>query len=74
MLTETTRTVRFLGGSKDQCTWRGHDDPRQLLTVGRTYEVFAIKVSDSYTTLRLSAYPEMRFNSVMFEAADDNDD
>ena len=69
MLTETTRYVRFIGGTEAQATWNGGSDPRGVLRQGAVYEVLMIEVSGWYTPVRLVQCPTASFNSVMFEAA-----
>ena len=59
--------VKYKGCDQDQINFGGHDDPRKLLKIGKTYEVFKKEVHDWHTHLILKKFRDKRFNSVCFE-------
>lgn len=58
------RKIRCIDNSDD--TWvikgTGH-----LLTVGKVYTVIDIKIHSWYTKISLAEFPDVEFNSVLFE-------
>ncbi len=62
--------VRFIGATDQQVKWGNNDDPRCLLAIDRTYEVFKVEIHSWHTKLELLGFPNHRFNSVCFEVVE----
>lgn len=56
----------YTGCSEEQINWGGHDDPRQLLTIGEEYEQESKEVYSWHTKITLKGI-EGRFNSACFD-------
>jgi len=61
--------VKFIeeNPSQGQINWGGHDNPKDILTVGKTYTIDVTDVRSSHTKVFLEEVPGKQFNSVWFE-------
>lgn len=59
------KLVKYTGCSQDQINWGGNDDPRDILEVGKTYEVEKTDVHSWHTKTKLRGIDGW-FNSVCF--------
>ena len=62
------KKVIYIGADQEQIDWRGNDDPRPLLTEGKTYEVATWNEQDWHTHVTLKGITGT-FNSVHFTDA-----
>lgn len=59
--------ARYTGNASDtQVRWGGNDDPRDLLEVGKVYDIKRVDVHTWHTKIYLVDFPGMKFNSVHF--------
>ena len=63
----------YNGASDEQVKWGANDDPRGVLTEGKEYEVLRTDVHTWHTKYILADYPALKFNSVCFEKATNDD-
>ena len=49
-----------------QVRWGSHEDPKNLLEVGKEYEIAYADVRSSHTKIFLKDFPMASFNSVWF--------
>lgn len=61
------KLVKYTGCSQDQINWGGNDDPRDILEVGKTYEVEKTHVHSWHTKTKLKNIDGW-FNSVCFDS------
>jgi hypothetical protein len=66
---KTVQSVIYTGATKEQVSWGGNDDPRELLVVGKTYETEEINVRSSHTKVKIKGVDGW-FNSVSFDGID----
>ena len=58
--------IKYKGCDKDQINFGGHDDPREILEVGHSYEIESKEVHSWHTKIKLKGI-QGKFNSVCFE-------
>ena len=59
--------VVFIGSTEGQVRWGSNDDPSDLLTIGKIYEVQKVEPHSWHTKYYLKEFPNKKFNSVSFE-------
>lgn len=59
--------VVFIGSTGGQVRWGSNDDPSDLLTIGKVYDVQKVEVHSWHTKYYLKEFPNKKFNSVSFE-------
>lgn len=59
--------AKYIGASIDQIRWGSNDDPRDLLEIGKEYDVVGLEVHTMHTKVILTEFPDLRFNSVCFD-------
>jgi len=59
--------VKFIGATKDQIVFGGHDDPNGILKIGEKYIIDHTDIRSCHTKVILVGYEKYRFNSVSFD-------
>lgn len=62
--------VKYIGASQDQINWGNCDDPRDLLQIGREYDVADVEIHSWHTKVMLAGFPGAWFPSVAFDDLD----
>ena len=62
-----TKVTYIANPSNEQIRWGSHDDPTNLLEIGKRYTIDRTEIHSWHTKVFLQEFPDIKFNSVSFE-------